>query len=210
MMDSVEVARQITFDDPAPLRVRGILRLHPHCTNRVMNTAFGTEAVGTRVEVALPDRLHGHQHRPLDDAVQQDRYAQLAVGLRDMDSLDRRWAASAVQQRHAQPIQMALQNSSKSSLVHSVKSWCIGALRRQDSSGRLSKPIPVGDEPEQSIKPAGLIGRAHVASLCCISLIIKGLHLIRLDHVHSKQVKLVPFASDRLSQPRTTMGALPA
>src|SRR5262249_54714219 len=47
MMDSVEVARQITFDDPAALRVRAILQLHPHCTNRMMNTAFGTEAVGT-------------------------------------------------------------------------------------------------------------------------------------------------------------------
>lgn len=162
MMDSVEVARQITFDDPAALLLRAILQLHPHCTNRMMNTALGTEAVGASVEVALPDRLHGHQHRPLDDAVQQDRYtqrSQLAVGLRDIDSLDRRWAVSAVQQGHAQPIQMTLQNGSKSSLVHSVKTRCMGAFRRQDDPGGLSKPIPVGDEPEQSIKPAGLIGR---------------------------------------------------
>ena len=35
---------------------------------------------------------------------------------------------------------------------------------------------------------------AHVASLCCISLIIKGLHLIGSDHVHSKQLELFPFA----------------
>src|SRR5664279_1015267 len=35
---------------------------------------------------------------------------------------------------------------------------------------------------------------AHVASLCCISLIIKGLHLVRSDRVHSKQLKLLPFA----------------
>jgi len=54
---------------------------------------------------------------------------------------------------------MTLQIDSKSSLVHSVKARCIGAFRRQDDSGRLSKPIPVGDEPEQSIKLAGLIGR---------------------------------------------------
>jgi hypothetical protein len=39
-----------------------ILQLHPHCANSMMNTAFRTEAVGTGVEVALPDRLHGHQH----------------------------------------------------------------------------------------------------------------------------------------------------
>jgi hypothetical protein len=38
MMDSVEVACQITFDDPAALRVGAILQLHPHCTNRMMNT----------------------------------------------------------------------------------------------------------------------------------------------------------------------------
>lgn len=83
-MDRVEVARQISFDDPAALQVRAILQLHPHCTNRMMNTALGTEAVGARVEVALPDRLDGRQHRPLDDAAQQDRYtrwSQLSVRL---------------------------------------------------------------------------------------------------------------------------------
>ena len=74
MMDSVEVARQITFDDPAALRVRAILQLHPHGANCMMNTAFRAEAVGTGVEVALPDRLHGRQHRPLDNTVQQDRH----------------------------------------------------------------------------------------------------------------------------------------
>ena len=79
MMDGVEVARQITFDDPAALRVRAILQLHPHCTNRMMNTAFGAEAVGTRVEVTLPNRLHGHQHRPLDNAVQQDRHSPIEL-----------------------------------------------------------------------------------------------------------------------------------
>jgi hypothetical protein len=31
---------------------------------------------------------------------------------------------------------------------------------------------------------------AHVASLCCISLIIKGLHLIGSDHLHSKQLAI--------------------
>ena len=35
---------------------------------------------------------------------------------------------------------------------------------------------------------------AHVASLCCISLIIKGLHLIRSGSLHSKQFELSPFA----------------
>jgi hypothetical protein len=35
---------------------------------------------------------------------------------------------------------------------------------------------------------------AHVASLCCISLIIKGLHLIRSVSLHFKQSELFPFA----------------
>src|SRR5215467_15017039 len=35
---------------------------------------------------------------------------------------------------------------------------------------------------------------AHVASLCCISLIIKGLHLVRSGSLHSKQFELSPFA----------------
>ena len=94
MMDSVEVARQITFDDPASLRVRAILQLQPHCANRMVNTAFGTKAIGAGVEVALPDRLHGHQHRPLDNTVQQDRDAagivhlmQLVLGMIYEDGL---------------------------------------------------------------------------------------------------------------------------
>lgn len=64
MMDSVEIAGKIAFDNPAALRVRAVLQLHPHCTNRMMNAAFGTEAVGTRVDVAVPDRLDGHQPSP--------------------------------------------------------------------------------------------------------------------------------------------------
>ena len=35
---------------------------------------------------------------------------------------------------------------------------------------------------------------AHVASLCCISLIIKGLHLAWSDSLHFKQFELFPFA----------------
>jgi len=52
VVDSVEVARQITFDDLAPLRVRAILQLQPHGANRMVNTAFGSETIGTGVEIA--------------------------------------------------------------------------------------------------------------------------------------------------------------
>jgi hypothetical protein len=35
---------------------------------------------------------------------------------------------------------------------------------------------------------------AIATSLCCISLIIKGLHLVRSGSLHSKQLELFPFA----------------
>ena len=152
---------KITFDDPAPLRVRAILQLQPHGANRMVNTAFGSETIGTGVEIALPDRLHGHQHRPLDNTIQQDRYtqwSQLAVGLRDIDSLDRCRTISAVQQGRPQPLQMMIQMGFKASLVHSVKARRACTSRCQHDPSRLSKPVPIGDEPEQPIKPTGRIG----------------------------------------------------
>ncbi|CAH1660964.1 hypothetical protein CHELA1G11_60033 [Hyphomicrobiales bacterium] len=39
---------------------------------------------------------------------------------------------------------------------------------------------------------------AHAASLCCISLIIKGLHLVWSGNLHSKQLELFPFAMWRV------------
>jgi len=46
---------------------------------------------------------------------------------------------------------------------------------------------------------------AHVASLCCISLIIKGLHLVWSGPLHSKPLKLFPFA---VGQAFTCLGLL--
>jgi hypothetical protein len=51
---------------------------------------------------------------------------------------------------------------------------------------------------------------AHVASLCCISLIIKGLHLIWSGSLHFKQIELPPSPCGRISRSRTTTGAPPA
>lgn len=70
MVDRVEVARQITFDDPAvPRPGATILLLYLHRPDSVMHAAFRPEAVGEAMEAALPDRFHGHQHRALDDTV---------------------------------------------------------------------------------------------------------------------------------------------
>jgi hypothetical protein len=57
------------------------------------------------MEIALPDRLHGHQHRTLDDAVFQGwdtQWAFLAIGFRDIDAPDRLRTVIPAQQVRAQ------------------------------------------------------------------------------------------------------------
>ena len=79
-MDSIEVARQITFDDPTPPRSGAtILQLQLHRTDGMMHATFRPEAVGEAMEVAFPDRLHGHQHRALDNAVFQGRHTPIEL-----------------------------------------------------------------------------------------------------------------------------------
>jgi hypothetical protein len=82
----VEVGRQFTFKDPAaPRPGTSILQLYLHCPDSVMHAAFRPEAIGEAMEVALPDRLHCHRHRTLDDVVFQGRdtqWAFLAIGFR--------------------------------------------------------------------------------------------------------------------------------
>ena len=47
VMDRVEVAGQITFDDSAaPHRVGTILKLYPHCADGMMHAPFRSEAIG--------------------------------------------------------------------------------------------------------------------------------------------------------------------
>lgn len=131
VMDGVEVARQITFDDPAaPRRIRSILKLQLHGANSMMHASLGPEAIGQTMEIALPYWLHGHQHGALDNTVCQGRYtqwSQLAIGFRDMDSLDRLGAIGALQQVCPQVGQMLIQSGLQPSLVHSVNALRSGA-----------------------------------------------------------------------------------
>ena len=77
-MYRIEVAGQITFDDPAATLIGAILKLQPHGADSVMHTAFWPEAIGKAMEIAFPDRLHGHQHCALDNTVCQGRDTQRA------------------------------------------------------------------------------------------------------------------------------------
>ncbi len=63
-------------DDPAAPRPGVIiLQLYPDGPDSMMHAPLRSEAVGEAMEVAFPNRLHGHQHRALDDAVSQGRSA---------------------------------------------------------------------------------------------------------------------------------------
>ena len=89
---------------------------------------------------------------------------------------------------------MFRQSRLHSLLVHSVETRCIGATRRQYDPDGFGKSRLIGDEPEKrSNRRFGSLS-AHVASLCCISLIIKGLHLIGSGSLHSKLIELSSFA----------------
>ena len=77
-MDGVKVAGQIPFYDPATdhTLLVTILQLKLHRSDRMVDAAFGSEAVGKPMKIALPDRLHRHQHCPLHDPVPQTRDTQ--------------------------------------------------------------------------------------------------------------------------------------
>ena len=157
VMDGVEEARQITFDDPAaPRRARAILKLHLHGTNCMMHAAFRPEAIGQAMEVAFPDRLHDHQHGALDDAVCQGRYTQrseLAIGFRDIDPLDRLSgdrcpsAGLSAGRPDGDPVRPA-------SVARPFRQCpASGATRRQNDPGGFGKPFPIGNEPQKTIEP---------------------------------------------------------
>ena len=109
------------------------------------------------MEVAFPYWFHGHQHRALDDAIPQGRdtqWSSLAIGFRDIDSLDRLWAVISAQQVRSQAGQVFCQSGLHSLLVHSVNARGIGATRCQYDPGGLAKPRPIGNEPEETVEPA--------------------------------------------------------
>jgi len=69
MMDRIEIAGQIAFYHPATDRMGAILQLKFHGPNRVMHATLRPETIGETMKIALPNRLHCHQHRTLHDPV---------------------------------------------------------------------------------------------------------------------------------------------
>ena len=82
------------------------------------------------MEVAFPDRLHGHQHGALDNTVCQGRdtqRSQLAFGFRDIDPLDRLGPIAAMKQVFTQLLQVITQVLLHALLVYSVNAGRSGA-----------------------------------------------------------------------------------
>ncbi|SLV57374.1 Uncharacterised protein [Klebsiella pneumoniae] len=53
-----------------------------------MDTAFRPEAIRECMKITLPDRLHRHQHGPLNNTITQcgdTQWAQFAVAFRDVN-----------------------------------------------------------------------------------------------------------------------------
>jgi len=71
MVNSVKVIGQITFNYPATNRTLfvTILQLKLDRSYRMVDAAFGSEAVGKPMKIALPYRLHRHQHRSFHDSI---------------------------------------------------------------------------------------------------------------------------------------------
>ena len=70
MVDRVEIAGQISFDHPSTSgSIRLIRQLYTQRSNSMMDAPLRSEAVGQRMEIALPNRFHGHEHCALEDAI---------------------------------------------------------------------------------------------------------------------------------------------
>jgi|CXWL01.1.fsa_nt_gi hypothetical protein len=72
-MDCIKVADKVALYYPATCRSLFItlLQLQFDRSYRMVNTPGGPETIGLSMEITLPYRLHGHQHRsagPLDPA----------------------------------------------------------------------------------------------------------------------------------------------
>lgn len=72
-MDGLKVTGQVALDQPATCRsvLITVLQLQFDRSYRMVHTPGGPEPIGRSMEVTLPDRLHGPQHRSLDHSIPQ-------------------------------------------------------------------------------------------------------------------------------------------
>src|SRR5690625_91144 len=130
MMNRIEVACQVTFDDPATTRVGRTLQLYLHGAYGVMHASFWPETIGEAMKIAFPYWFHDHQHAPLNNTVSECWNTQrpgLAVAFWNVNSPDRLRPVRTGQQSPAQVSQMLIETHQQSFLVHSINARCHGA-----------------------------------------------------------------------------------
>lgn len=73
VMDCLKVAGQVALYHPATCRSLFItfLQLQFDRSYRMVNTPGGPKTIRSSMEITLPYRLHGHQHRPLNHSIPQ-------------------------------------------------------------------------------------------------------------------------------------------
>src|SRR6185312_10612665 len=125
MMNRVEVAGKVALDNPASgsTALIAVLQLKLHRANCVVYATGRSEAVRSRMEITLPDRLHRHQHCPLHDPVPQTRdteWSELAVCFRYVHAPRSQRAVRARQQLFAYHRQFMLEIRFQHALVNTV------------------------------------------------------------------------------------------
>lgn len=146
-----------------------------------MDTAFRPEAIRERMKITLPDRLHRHQHGPLNNTIPQrgipsGRSLPLFSGYKPV------WLAGAGNDP-GEDFLLGLCNSAGSPacgfalFTPSTPGVCAPFDERMSRAASASHSGRVIRRRSRSVRRDGSVA-AHVSGLRCISLIIKGLHLI--------------------------------
>ena len=164
----VEVAGQITFDHPAPPRIGAVLQLQFHRADGVMHTALRPETIRETMKVALPNRLHDHEHSSLHDPISESRNAQrslFAIGFRKIDTLGRLRLIRAGQQLGSDRLQLKREFRFHRVFTYSIDARCVGATRRQRHASRLLQPGPVGNYPQKTVESTSLVFRGPCGQL---------------------------------------------
>ena len=206
MGDLVETCRDVALDDPLIRAGRQV----PGLGNRVMSPPPGAEAVTTRQEIRLQDRLQHQSQRRLDHPVGDGRDPQaalLAARLGDHPLPHRHRAEAAVLQTRPQPVKELLNPHHRLHVVGTlaVHASGLGALV-------VPHPIPghqqeggIGDKVKQIVEPAMRIIPGPTVQLRLDLQYPSGRHPgdgLQLTGIHQHPVDHLPVIGPPAAPPR--------
>src|SRR5258708_6294479 len=178
-----------------------------------MNTTGRSEAIRSRMEIALPYRLHRHQHGPLYDPIPQARNAErpeLAIRFGYIHASRGQRTIRARQQFFAYRRQFMREICFHHALVDTIHARRAGSAGCQRDTSRLAQPIPVGNQSQESIKLAFFVLRRPYRQFA--------LHFTDYQRSSPHYGQLInpanhfnclPSPCSRFSRPRTTTEAPP-